>query len=209
MNYLFYECSSLVKLPDISKWNTSNVQNMSYLFYECSKLRTLPDISKWDTSNVQNMSHLFCYCSSLINLPDISKWNITNVSDISYIFYSCSSLITLPNILKWNPNNLISINCIYDKCYSLIDFPDISKWNININEKNDIIPQNQFAQLSNIISLVSKKDSSFKSKELKSEDNDCSDKNTTINIYNDIQNEDIFNKNNENLDDDYYNNFYK
>ena len=45
-NGMFYECSSLKLLPDISKWNTNNVTDMSYLFYKCSSLQSLPDISK-------------------------------------------------------------------------------------------------------------------------------------------------------------------
>ena len=31
MSYLFYKCSSLKELPDISKWNTIYVRNMKYL----------------------------------------------------------------------------------------------------------------------------------------------------------------------------------
>ena len=53
MSGLFYECSSLKSLPDISKWNTNNVNNMSYLFYECKSLEYLDDISKWNISNVK------------------------------------------------------------------------------------------------------------------------------------------------------------
>ena len=44
MSYMFYECSSLFNLPDISKRNTNNVTNMSYMFYKCSLLSNLPDI---------------------------------------------------------------------------------------------------------------------------------------------------------------------
>ena len=47
MSYMFYYCSSLQSLPDISKWNTKNVTKMSYMFYECISLQSLPDISKW------------------------------------------------------------------------------------------------------------------------------------------------------------------
>ena len=32
MSYMFYRCSSLSNLPDISKWNTNNVTNMSFMF---------------------------------------------------------------------------------------------------------------------------------------------------------------------------------
>ena len=62
----------------------TNVTDMSYMFYGCSSLISLPDISKWDTKNVTNMSDMFNGCSSLISLPDISKWdtkNVTNMSD--------------------------------------------------------------------------------------------------------------------------------
>ena len=55
MNNMFYGCSSLSSLPDISKWNTNNVTNMSFMFYRCSSLLSLPDISKWNTNNVTNM----------------------------------------------------------------------------------------------------------------------------------------------------------
>ena len=37
--------SSLKSLPDISKWNIYKVTDMSYMFYECSSLSSLPDIS--------------------------------------------------------------------------------------------------------------------------------------------------------------------
>ena len=43
---MFSECSSLKALPDISKWNTNKIINISNLFYKCSSLKTLPDISK-------------------------------------------------------------------------------------------------------------------------------------------------------------------
>ena len=65
MSYMFYCCSSLSSLPDISKWNTINVIDMSYMFYYCSSLSSLPDISKWNTNNVTNMGNMFDGCSSL------------------------------------------------------------------------------------------------------------------------------------------------
>ena len=73
MSYMFYECSSLISLPDISKWDTKNVTNMYSMFKRCSSLISLPDISKWDSKNVTNMEYMFLECSSLISLPDISK----------------------------------------------------------------------------------------------------------------------------------------
>ena len=102
MSSMFYECKSLISLPDISKWNTSNVNGMGNMFYGCNSLLSLPDISKWDTSNVEYMSYMFYRCISLISLPDISKWNTSNVKEMSYMFYKCNSLKSLPDISKWD-----------------------------------------------------------------------------------------------------------
>ena len=61
-------------------------------FFKCSSLSSLPDISKWNTNNVDNMSKMFIYCESLSSLPDISKWNTSNVNDIFGMFLNCESL---------------------------------------------------------------------------------------------------------------------
>ena len=46
-------------IPDISNWNTSNLENLEYAFEECSSLISLPNISNWDTSKVNTMKGLF------------------------------------------------------------------------------------------------------------------------------------------------------
>ena len=107
MSKMFYKCSSLSYLPDISRWNTNNITNMSYIFCGCLSLLSLPDISIWNTNNVYNMSYMFFKCSSLSSLPDISKWNTNNGYNMSYIFCGCSSLLSLPDISKWNTNMLL------------------------------------------------------------------------------------------------------
>ena len=133
MEDMFNECSSLLTLPDISKWNTINVTNMKSIFNECSSLLSLPDISKWNTLNVTNMGNMFSGCSSLSYLPDISKWNTTNVTNMGAMFYGCSSLLSLPDISKWNTTNVIDMGSMFDGCSSLSYLPDISKWNtINV-----------------------------------------------------------------------------
>ena len=68
------------------------------MFSGCSFLKSLPNISKWNTNNVNNMNHMFLGCSSLISLSNISKWITNNVNNICYMFAGCSSLISLPEI---------------------------------------------------------------------------------------------------------------
>ena len=128
ISYIFFECSKLKYIPDISNWNTKNIYNMSYLFKGCSELKSLPDISKWDTSNVVNMSNMFLGCKSLIYLPDISKWDISNVNDLSGIFSECKELENLPDISIWNTENVLYMKNMFNQCSSLVYLPDISKW---------------------------------------------------------------------------------
>ena len=75
----------LKALPDISKWNTSKVQNMEYVFCKCEQLLSLPDISKWDTSKVKSFFSMFNGCKSLKYLPDITKWNTRNIKDGDFL----------------------------------------------------------------------------------------------------------------------------
>ena len=127
MNEIFSNCSSLISLPDISNWNTSNIFDMSKIFFNCRSLSVLPDISKWNTSNVIDMNQMFYNCSSLSFLPDISKWDISNTVNVSKIFYNCSSLISLVDLSNWN--NINTLNLIVKDCYSLISLPKLSKRN--------------------------------------------------------------------------------
>ena len=36
------------------EWKNNNISDMSGIFYNCSSLKSLPDISHWNTINVKN-----------------------------------------------------------------------------------------------------------------------------------------------------------
>ena len=74
MSGIFYWCSS-ISLPDISKWNTINVTDMSYIFYNCRALSFLPDISKWNTNNVANMNEIKYFSLNLLPFTYLYKFN--------------------------------------------------------------------------------------------------------------------------------------
>ena len=76
---MFYKCSSLLSIPDISKWNIKRINNMEKLFYRCLKLINLPDIFKWDIDNVKNMNSMFYSCSSL-TIYTLLFWGIVSVT---------------------------------------------------------------------------------------------------------------------------------
>ena len=131
MDGMFYNCNKLSSLPDISNWNTEKCIYMNKLFCNCSSLKILPDISKWKTNYVIDMSGMFSNCSSLISLPDLSKWDVDNVKNMSEIFMNCSSLTHLPGIFTWKTNNAINMSCMFYNCCSLLYLPDISVWKTN------------------------------------------------------------------------------
>ena len=146
MNSMFSKCSSLKELPDISKWNTSNIKNINFMFYNCSSLKSLPNIKKFQMNNVSYISGIFAECSNLISIRDISYWMIEpsnnlkhndesypiylnkifkrqyedNYLYIRYMFYNCSSLKKLPDISKWNTNKVYDISYLFHGCNSLL-----------------------------------------------------------------------------------------
>ena len=70
-----------------------NVTDMSDMFKECSSLISVPDISKWNTNNVVDINGIFNGCISLSSLPDISQWNTNNVTKMNFMFNECFNII--------------------------------------------------------------------------------------------------------------------
>jgi len=68
---------------EIKLYKINEINNFSYMFYNCNSLLSLPDISKWNINNNTDTSYMFYNCTSLISLPDISKWNINNNTNMS------------------------------------------------------------------------------------------------------------------------------
>src|SRR5574344_1420583 len=93
MSEVFYANGNNYFNGDISKWNTSNVTDMSDMFIGS---HFNGDISKWNTSNVRNMCGMFTY--SDFN-QDISKWNTSKVTDMSDMFMFSHFN---QDISKWN-----------------------------------------------------------------------------------------------------------
>ena len=62
-------------------------------------LNSLPDISKWDTKNVNNMSGMFYHCIALKSLPDISKWELNKYLEKEEMFFGVDKKI-IPKKVK-------------------------------------------------------------------------------------------------------------
>jgi surface protein len=70
---------------DLSRWNVSNVSDMSYMF---SGATFNGDLSRWDVAKVTNMRGMF-YRATQFN-GDLSQWNVSRVIDMSCMFCGAS-----------------------------------------------------------------------------------------------------------------------
>ena len=120
---------------DISKWDVSNVTNMSYMFYNSE---FDGDISQWDVSNVRIMNNTFG--SSIFN-NDISGWDVSNVRNMNEMFMHSSFN---GNISNWDVSNVrIMKNMFYDSMFN----QDISRWDVSkVKDMSNMFVFSEFNQ---------------------------------------------------------------
>ena len=65
--YEYFELvKKILKIPlEIKLIENKKMIDMSYMLYNCTDLISLSNISKWDTKNVEDMSYIFANCESL------------------------------------------------------------------------------------------------------------------------------------------------
>ena len=96
----------------ISKWDTTNVTNMSELFF-CGYSKEFNDsISNWDVSNVTNMSQMFLGAESF-NQP-IGQWNVSKVTNMEDMFYRASSFNH--DISRWDIDMVTNAKDMFTNC---------------------------------------------------------------------------------------------
>ena len=101
---------------DMSRWNVSNVENMTEMFYYCENFNC--DISGWDVSNVKDMENMFYHCKKFN--CNISRWDVSNVENIEWMFCDCKKF--KQNLDNWNVSNATNMNNAFYKC------PTQPKW---------------------------------------------------------------------------------
>ena len=67
----------------------SNVFTMIAMFRECKSIEVMPDISKWDTRKVEDMSEMFKDCIKLKEKPNIDNWEFNMPCKRDNIFDGC------------------------------------------------------------------------------------------------------------------------
>jgi len=108
--------------PNISKWDVSNVKDMSVMFWKCKSFDC--DISRFDVSNVTNMKHMFFNCKNFNQ--DLSQWDVRNVEDMQYMFYECENFNQ--DISMWNVGNVCDMRSMFWGCKNFNQ--DLSQWDV-------------------------------------------------------------------------------
>jgi len=108
---------------DISKWDVSNVTDMSGMFHRAGNFNS--DISGWDVSKVKTMYDMF---SAATNFNcDISNWNVSNVTNMGNMFSGARSF-NQP-IGSWDVHN---VGCMRFMFSSATHFNQpIGSWNVS------------------------------------------------------------------------------
>ena len=112
---LFKDCTS-IKEMDLTRFDTSDVTDMSEMFYYCEALETL-DLRSFDTSNVTNMSKMFSWCKSLKSL-DLRNFDTGKVTDMSTMFYYCEALETF-DLKNFDTSHVIDMSDMFHHCESI------------------------------------------------------------------------------------------
>ena len=121
----FVYCESI----DLSKADTSNVENMQGMFELCYDLKDL-DISGFNTKKVENMSGMFLSCNKLSSL-DLSGFDTGKVTEMQGMFAYCNGLTYL-DVSSFDTSNVTKMNGMFDSCYILNE--------LTLGEKYPLIP---------------------------------------------------------------------
>ena len=109
---------------DVSKWDVSNVTNMSAMFYYCKFFDC--DLSNWNVSNVTDMNHMFFSCKNF-DIKCFESWNVSNVTNMTSMFAFCNKFDC--DLSNWDVSNVTGMFFMFGHCKQFNC--DLSHWNVS------------------------------------------------------------------------------
>ena len=128
---IFCKCSSLSDIKGLENWNVSNGNNFSHMFYGCSSLSDIKELENWDVSNGNNFLAMFGGCSKLSDIKPLENWNVSNGNNFQGMFGKCSLLSELKGLENWNMSNGNNFQGMFGKCSSLSDIKPLENWDVS------------------------------------------------------------------------------
>lgn len=123
LTYAFYSYRG--ESLDLSRFDTSNVTNMSYMFNACNSITSL-DLRSFNTEQVTTMLQMFYGCVALENL-DISSFRTPALTTMQQMFYNCKKLKAL-DFSGFNTEKVTTMANIFYQCFELTSL-DLSSFN--------------------------------------------------------------------------------
>ena len=115
-NSMFHACLH-IKSIDLSKFDSSEVEDMSLMFCKCFNLEELI-LGNLNTCKVTNMKQMFQKCKSLKKIDFPSSFTTENVTDISLMFIDCHSLEEV-NLNNFKTKNVVNMKGLFKNCFLL------------------------------------------------------------------------------------------
>lgn len=121
MKGMFENCK--VAAIDVTKFDTSNVADMSFMFAGCGNLSAYT-LGNLKTSKVTNMNSMFKECITY-NFLDVSSFDTSNVIDMGDMFNKCQCSVL--NIGRFNTANVVNMHGMFSGC---------TAWNYDLSNFN-------------------------------------------------------------------------
>ena len=95
-SYGFYECTSLISIPENLFANCTNVTTFEGTFWTCESLTSIPENLFANCPNATTFTRTFSDCIKLKSIPENLFVNCLNVTDFIGTFYGCTGLTGEP-----------------------------------------------------------------------------------------------------------------
>ena len=118
---------------DVSKWDMSNVIDISFMFYGCHNFNC--DLSRWNVSKVENMYSTFGTCKNFIG-KGLENWNVSNVRNMTGMFAGCEKFDC--DLSNWDVSNVIDMKFTFNYCLNFKG-KGLEQWNVsNVEDFREI-----------------------------------------------------------------------
>ncbi len=144
MSQMFSDMSNLAAL-NLSNFYTSKVTDMGAMFNYTYRLISL-NLSNFDTSQVTNMNSMFFGVSRLTTL-NLSNFDTSKVTDMGYMFYGMPSLTTL-NLSNFYTSKVTDMGAMF---YGMRNLTTLNLSNFDTSQVTNM--QDMFYGMSNLITL--------------------------------------------------------
>ena len=125
-SYMFYHCTALSSVGDLSKWTGSNATNVSSMFDGDEALTSL-DLTNFNPSGATSLFGMFSGCSKLTSVGDLNKWTGSNATNVAYMFNGDIALESL-DLTNFNPRQATDFSAMFSNCKALKNMGNLRKW---------------------------------------------------------------------------------